>query len=538
MKGGKPNVLFLLILVPVIIGLLSYVIPNRFAKPILILSQFLLCIFSFIVFFSVKENSIYLTNIGGWPDGYSISLLADETSAVMILAVALIYFAFLIYAYHQPYFESQFMFLFLVLEGLLMGLFLSGDLFTIFIFLEVSTVVVSILIMYNKEKQAIYDGMIYFFVNVIGTAFLLFGIGFLYRTFGILDIRAITEMMAFLNDPSAVFIPFALMMTTLSLKTAATPLFSWLPKAHGTPSAPPVVSAVLSGLYIKSGVYLFIRFSEMYAPIINMNHFFFILGALTAIVGFVMAIGQDDIKLLLAYSTVSQIGLIMMGINIGTEIGYIGALYHILNHALFKSTLFLTAGNISEEYGTRNIADIRGLFKRMPGVSWITLFAILGMTGAPLFNGSISKYMIAHGTDLPSVTVLLYVVNMGTITTYIKYSSMFFGKSKQAKKATVDKCSMAGASMLGLGSLLTGLFGVQLSEFLFNYHLLVDTAEYVQKGLIYLLMISAAFLLYRYVIERSKILYKIGHIELTFNGIVTSMVGYFIVLILFLRLFI
>ncbi len=148
---------------------------------------------------------------------------------------------------NEDYVEPQFYFLFLVLQGLMMGLFLTSDLFNVFVFLEVSTVVVSILIMYNKDKQTIYDGMIYFFVNVIGSSFLLFVIGMLYRTFSLLDMRAITEAMSLLNSPRAIILPMSLMMVTVSLKTAVTPLFSWLLKAHGTPSAPPVVSAVLSG---------------------------------------------------------------------------------------------------------------------------------------------------------------------------------------------------------------------------------------------------------------------------------------------------
>lgn len=109
-----------------------------------------------------------------------------------------------------------------------------------------------------------------------------------------------------------------------------------------------------------------------------------------------MAVGQKDLKLILAYSTVSQVGLIMMGINIGTEIAFWGSFYHIFSHTIFKSTLFLTAGLISESYGTRNIYKIRGLFKRMPLVSSATALDVLGVIGAPFFNGSISKYLISR----------------------------------------------------------------------------------------------------------------------------------------------
>ncbi len=398
-----------------------------------------------------------------------------------------------------------------------------------------STVVVSILIMYNKDKQAIYDEMIYFFVNVIGSSFLLFGIVMLYRTFGLLDIRAITEAMSLLNSPRAIILPMSLMMVTVSLKTAVTPLFSWLPKAHGTPSAPPVVSADLSGLYIKSGVYLFIRFTNMFSSMVDVSQFFFWIGFVTAVVGFVMALGQSDIKLILAYHTVSQVGLIMIGLNLGTAIAFWGSGYHIFSHVIFKSTLFLTAGLIYEEYNTRNVYEIRGLFKRMPLVATATAFAILGITGAPFFNGSISKYMIAHGSTETWVAVLFNIVNIGTIMSFVKYSTIFFGKNQVSKKVKTDKYAVFASLLMGITSLVTGIFGENLTEFFFNFEVSVNLSEYLEKGITYFIVIGIGILVYHRMIKHGGIIAKIGQLELTFNGIITSMVGYLIVVILYLN---
>lgn len=418
----------------------------------------------------------------------------------MVLMTAIFYIAFLIYTTNEDYAESPFYFLFLVLEAMMAGLFLSGDLFNIFVFLEVSTVVVSILIMYNKDKQAIYDGMIYFFVNVIGTSFLLFGVGSLYRTFGLLDLRALTEAMTQLDSPRTIIVPMGLMLVTVSLKTAVTPLFSWLPKAHGTPSASPVVSAVLSGLYIKSGVYLFIRFTGMFAPVINVNEFFFWIGFFTALIGFVMALGQSDIKLILAYHTVSQVGLIMMGINMGSEIAFWGSVYHIFSHAIFKSTLFLTAGLIYDEYGTRNVYKIRGLFKRMP---WIT--------------------------------TLLNLINLGTIMSFVKYATIFFGENIKGHRVKSDNYAIGASLLMGATALFTGIFGERLTKYFFNYEVQVNMSEYIDKGIVYVLMIAFGILIYHRVIKHGGIIARIGHIELTFNGIITSMVGYLIVLVYYLN---
>ncbi|MEC6747225.1 proton-conducting transporter membrane subunit [Marinilactibacillus sp. XAAS-LB27] len=527
--------LYSLVLAPIIFGLLAYVVNKKIATVLLLVFQFLFGLYAFYVFFTVNSSGALLWNAGGYPDGVALSLYADPISSVMVLFTAIFYFAFLVYAIRQTYFKPLFYFMFMVLEGLMMGLFLSSDLFNIFVFLEVSTVVVSILIMINKEKQAIYDGMIYFFVNVIGTAFLLFGIAMIYRTFGMLDIRMIQEAMSQIEDPKSVILPYAFMMTTVSLKTAVTPLFSWLPKAHGTPSAPPVVSAILSGLYIKSGVYLFIRFSNMYASAIDMHEFFFWIGFITSTVGFVMALGQHDIKLILAYHTVSQVGLIMMGLNMASEIAFWGAVYHIFNHAIFKSTLFLTAGLIYDEYDTRDVYQIRGLFKRMPLVAIATALAMLGITGAPFFNGSISKYMIAHGTYDYSTTILLNIVNLGTTMSFIKYATMLFGKNPKEGRAKIDIFALSASLFMGVASLITGIFGERLSEFLFNFEVHVNPEEYIQKGIVYVLMIIAGIGFYNGIIKHGGILTRIGHLELTFNATITAMVGYFILLVVYLN---
>ena len=523
------------VLAPIFIGVIAYIIRSSWAKPMLFAFQLGYAAYAFNQFLIVKESGPIVWNIGGYADGIALSLYADALSIFLVLMTAVIYIPFLIYAMNADYFVNKFQFLFMVLEGLMMGLYLSSDLFNIFVFLEVSTVVVAILIMINKEKQAIYDGMIYFFVNVIGSAFLLFGAGMIYRTFGLLDIRAVSDAMVFLESPKAMVLPYGMLMVTVSLKTAVTPLFSWLPKAHGTPSAPPVVSAVLSGLYIKSGVYLFIRFNEMFSPVIDMTQFFFWVGFFTSVIGFIMALGQHDIKLILAYHTVSQVGLIMVGLNMNSDYAFWGAVYHIFNHAIFKSTLFLTAGLIYHEYGTRDVYEIRGLLKRMPWVAWATVFAMLGITGAPFFNGSISKYMIAHGTHDYGTTILLNIINIGTTMSFVKYATMLFGENTKGTRVKSDIFAVGSALALGVTSLMTGIFGEALSEFLFGFELHVNVAEYTTKGIVYALMIVAGIGFYNGIIKHGGLITRIGHIELTFNGIITAMGGYFIAVILFLN---
>ncbi|MCC5895464.1 MAG: hypothetical protein JJU16_08390 [Alkalibacterium sp.] len=523
--------LYLLVIGPILAGIISILFSKKDTRLFIVAAQIIQFLYALRIFIQVRTDDTIFNYMSELPEGIAITLMADIISSVFILLTTTLFLMMIIYAFHKDYFTTQFGFLFLVLQGLIISLFLSTDLFNIFVMLEVSTVVVAILIMINKEKQAIYDGMIYFFVNVIGTAFLLFGIGMLYRTTGLLDMRAISQALPQLEDPRSVMLPFAFMMTTLSLKTAVVPLFSWLPKAHGTPSAPPVVSAILSGLFIKTGVYMFIRFSAMFEPVINVQEVFFLIGFITSIFGFIMAMGQNDIKMILAYSTVSQIGLIMIGLNMGSEIAYWGALFHVVSHALFKSTLFLAAGQVYNQYGTRDIRQMRGVLRAMPLTGFAIIFGILGVTGAPLFNGSISKYMISYGSYRPIVQFGLNLINLGTITYFLKFSTILFGKDnrvEESKPPKEDLLSELLVFIMGGLILITGIYGPTSMNVLFGYEVAVFSAEYFEKGIVYALMIVAAAGIYNGIIKQGGILNRISHIELTFNGVITSMTGFFL----------
>ncbi len=268
--------------------------------------------------------------------------------------------------------------------------------------------------------------------------------------------------------------------TAIGFKSAIMPLFSWLPRAHGTPSAPSIVSAILSGLYVKGGIYLFIRMQDVFQMKIETDHIFMIMGLLTAIFGFILALSQNDIKLILAYSTISQIGLILLGISMQSDYSYWGSIYHIANHAISKSTLFLAAGIIIEEYKTRDIQEIRGVFKRMPFIAFIIIFAILGITGAPFFGSSISKYYIQKGnvtSNLMDMTFIL--INFGTIITYIKYSVMLFGKSNV--KGFLRWNQKLALGILAILSLVSGVIGPTLINKLFNVQLSVHIVDYMKK---------------------------------------------------------
>jgi multicomponent Na+:H+ antiporter subunit D len=526
-----------MILGPILMGMLTFLFTKKKHTKILIPFQVLMLGASCFLFYEVRQQGTYSVRLGGWEEGVAISLVADPLSTLMMLLLTTIFLALVLFGYKEEYFNPQFGFLFFTLEGLLAGIFLSGDLFNLFIFLEVSTVVVSILIMFSKDKQAIYDGLIYLLVNVVGATFFLFGIGYLYKIFGILDFRLITSQMHLLEEPRIVILPYAFILTMLSLKTALMPLFSWLPKAHGTPSAPSVVSAILSGIYIKSGIYLFLRMSEMFQGAINIRGFFFVIAFLTAVIGFILALSQEDVKLILAYSTVSQVGVIMMGINMGSEVAYFGGIYHIINHALFKVTLFLAIGLITEVYGTRKLNEIRGVYKKMPSIAIASIFAILGIVGAPFFNGSISKYLIAYGSEDSWVQMGLNIANFGTILCFVRFSTLFFSKS--TVEGVIDTPIIQAknkAVLLGLGSLCltSGIFGTQFISFFLGYQVNISLSGYLQKTFMFFLLWILAIGVYHFYLKQSTLHRKMRELEMSFNAICMAMTTYFLFLVIYL----
>ncbi len=515
--------LFWFVIIPLITALIGYISHSKWHKLTLVIFQFFLFTMAINNFLDVKAFGTKFEVLGGYEAGIGITLRADIFGSIMILLTIFIFTCLIIYNYHKTYMTHLFMFLFLALQGLLCGLFLSNDLFNIYVLVEVSTIVVSILIIFKKDAKSIYDGMIYFLTNLASMTLFFLGIGYMYKIFGTLDLTLIKERMVLIDDKTVLILPFVLMITAVDLKSAIMPLFSWLPKAHGTASAPSIISATLSGLYVKGGVYLFIRITDIFDSVFAPYELFMFLGFTTAVIGFIFALSQTDIKLILAYHTVSQIGLIVFGLSINNEYSYYGAIYHILNHAVFKTTLFLTAGMIIDEYGVRNIKYIRGLFKRMPYVATATIIAMFGITGAPLFNGSVSKYMIQKGAGHSFwFEVAFAIINLGTIISFVKYSSILFGDSKK-ERIKIRWNQKIVIMTLALICFFGGVFGPSFMELIFGIHIQIGISDYLDKLVIYLISLVFGIFFYLVLYHKIGLFKRIRELELSFNQIIMSM---------------
>lgn len=519
--------LYLLIVLPIFASLLLYLIPYRITTYLSSLVYLAVFGVTLHLFYRVRFLGETVSTHQG--EGFlGITLYCDLPAAIFLVLVAFLFLCMFLFTNVRERAGKLYSFLFTVLEGLIMLIFLSRDLFNIYVAIEVAGIVCAILIMFKRESRSIYDGLVYLLTNITGMLFFLLGIGMLYRQTGALDFDSISAAVTGC-DPKTLVLPFALLMTGTALKCALFPVHVWLPLAHGTPGAPTAVSAILSGIYIKSGVYLFLRMQELFSPAIDCGAFFFWVGIITAAAGIVMAVCQSDIKLILAYHTVSQIGLIIAGLSSPSETVQAGAMLHIVNHALFKSLLFLAAGMLIARYGTRSVYQIRGVMRSMPLVGAAIAAGILGITGAPFFNGSISKYFLAQ-TDTTAASVCFLAVNFGTILSFVKFGRMLFGE-KRDFKFRYDFWSTSVVAVLSALCLLTGLFAAPILKFVLDSDLTISPAGYLTKTLTWAVCFLLADLLYRKVIGRSKRLKAGIDMTLDFNSVVLCIGGTFLALL-------
>jgi len=392
-------------------------------------------------------------------------LPVDNLSRFMLLIVAFLFPLIFIYSFSyvkRNLFRYYFV-LFIALGGML-GVVLARDLLSFYVFLEVMTVGIYFLIIDNAKKESFPAGFKYVLMMFAGGIFILLATLLLYNLTGTFEIAEIAKAAKMLPGPSIAPI-FALFAIGCLLEIGAVPFHIWLPDAH--PIAPSPISALLSGIAIKVGAYAIIR---MLFTLDILSPALVWIGAISMLFGVLLALKQTNVKRLLAYHSISQMGYVLLGIGIGSGIGIGGALFHILNHAVFKMLLFLCMGAIIYVTGERELNKLGGLAKRMP-VTLLTFgVAALAIAGLPPFNGFASKAMIS-GAAAGNLWLKLVVIitAAGTFASFVKLFRFSFLGSLPVKLKDVGEAPalmlfpmlVLAAACFGLGlyasPLLSGL---------------------------------------------------------------------------------
>jgi multicomponent Na+:H+ antiporter subunit D len=432
------NQLPILLLLPLLFGAVLAVLASLWrpvaAQVVAVLATATTLVFAVIALFQVVRDGPISYALGGWAPPVGIEYVLDPLSAYLVTIVAVVGLMIAVYPVEVGFdvrpqrYVPLYPLVLLLLSGLT-GVVLSGDLFHLFVFIEIYALATYPLVALGGDR-GVFASLRYLLLGTIGSGLYLLGVGFLYFSTGTLNMADMAEQLVGISDSPTVLGALALIVIGLALKMALFPLHVWLPDAHSY--SPPAVAALLAAVQVKAGAYALLRilydvFGPAYLgaeglPVTAALTWF---GAAGIVVGSVLAIQQPDIKRMLAYSTVAQLGYIGVGIGLGTPLALVGAMLHVLNHAVMKSGLFLVAGGIIQQTGLKTIARFSGLGKRMPLT--MTGFALLAlsMVGIPPTAGFFSKWYLVLGSLQADNVVLAVVIGTSSLLTAVYFLRLF-----------------------------------------------------------------------------------------------------------------
>jgi len=352
---------------------------------------------------SVPEGGLIRYDLGGWEPPWGIEYIVDRLDAYVLVIVAAIGALVLTYARASVAREIQrsqhaafYAAMLLCFAGLL-GIVITGDAFNLFVFLEISSLSSYALISLGRDRRALTASYQYLIMGTLGATFILIGVGLLYMLTGTLNMLDLAARIPELEGNRTAIAAAAFLVVGICLKIALFPLHLWLPDAYTY--APSVVTAFLAGTATKVAVYVLLRFLFTVfgfdAPLNEWVGTLLIALALAGVlVASLVAIFQDDVKRIFAYSSVAQIGYIVLGIGFASVTGLTATLVHLFNHAVMKAVLFLALGAVVYRVGGARLADMRGLGRSMPLTMAALVAGGLSLIGVPLTAGFISKWYL------------------------------------------------------------------------------------------------------------------------------------------------
>ena len=416
------HISLLLVVIPLIAAPIVAILPRgRLPWLLTLIVTFLCAILASFQLWAVVYDGLISYELGGWSPPWGIEYRIDSVNAFVALIVAGIAAITLPYALLSvekeipkqqiPLFYSAFL---LCLTGLL-GITQTGDIFNVFVFLEVSALSSYALIAMGQKRQALTSAYQYLIMGTIGATFFLIGVGLIYAQTGTLNMMDLAQRLPDIFEQKTVHTGFAFIMIGIALKLALFPLHLWLPNAYTY--APTVVTIFLAATATKVAVYVMLRilftvFSIDFMLNTPTNELFLVAGMAGVLIASVYAIYQSNIKRLLAYSSVAQIGYMAMGIGFATATGLTATLLHLFNHALMKAALFMAVGAIIYRIGACRMEEIHGLGRQMPWTFAAIIIAGFSLIGVPGTAGFISKwYLILAALEqqawLPVAVILI-----------------------------------------------------------------------------------------------------------------------------------
>ncbi len=389
---------------------------------------------------AVDRNGTLTSPLGGWPAPIAINLVADRLATLMLLIGAAMLLAVLAYAQGQraddersPWYTPTY----LVLMAGVSAAFLAGDLFNLFVAVEILLMSSYVLITLEGNDQQIRSGTTYVVLNVLESTLLLMAVALVFAATGTLNMADLPARLAELPDGVRTGLNL-LLLIAFGLKAAVFPLYSWLPDSY--PAAPSPVTAVFAGLLTKIGVYALIRTETLLFPG-GQRTLLLVVAGFTMIVGVLGAIAQTDMKRILSFHIVSQIGYMLLGLALGGLAAITATIFFVLHQIPTKTSLFLVEGIVERETGTSTLDRIGGMARRSGPLALLFLLPALSLAGLPPMSGFVGKVGIVEAGFAQDQYAIIAVSLLGSLLTLVSmlkiWSGVFWGTTTPAPTGRV-----------------------------------------------------------------------------------------------------
>lgn len=418
------NLLILPVLIPLAASILTVFVRRSMSaqRGLHILSAAVSLAVSLVLLERVATGDILVLHVGSWPAPFGITFVADLLSALMVAVTATVSLAVAVtsmgsidgererFGYHG--------FVLVMLAGV-NGAFLTGDLFNLYVWFEVLLMASFVLMTLGNERGQLEGGMKYVTLNLMSSALFLAGVGLLYGATGSLNMAELAVLVGRPEHEGIVPVVAMMFLVAFGIKAAIFPLFFWLPASYHTP--PPPVAALFAGLLTKVGVYALLRvFTLLFHQETWLTHTtIVVIAGATMLTGVLGAAAQSEIRRILSFHIVSQIGYMILGLGLFSPMAVAGAVFYIVHHIIVKTNLFLVGGVVERMHGTGALRSVGGLYRSSPMLAALFLIPALSLAGVPPLSGFWSKFiLIKAGLDLEAITVTVVALLVSLLTLF------------------------------------------------------------------------------------------------------------------------
>ncbi len=416
--------LFLPILIPFAAGILGIFFWSKphIQRWVTLVAMLALLVASVLIFNTVLTDGIQAVQSGNWVAPIGITIVVDLMSAILVMTAALLGSAVAIYSFGAIDDGRAAFGYFPLLSFLLMGIcgaFVTGDMFNLYVWFEVMLISSFVLLALGGERNQLEGALKYMTINLISSMIFLIGLGILYSVVGTLNMADIAVALPDVANQGMVTPLAMLFMTAFGIKAAMFPLYFWLPASYHTP--PPVISAIFAGLLTKVGIYTLTRmFTLIFIHQIEFTHtVLLVMSGFTMFFGVLGAVAQNEIRRILSFHSISQIGYMMMGLGLYSVMGLAGAIIYMVHHSIVKANLFLISGVIEHLGDTDSLKKIGGYYKNYPLLAILFALSAFALAGIPPLSGFWAKFAVVRaGLELESLWIVGVALLVGLLTTF------------------------------------------------------------------------------------------------------------------------